>query len=33
MVGILMTQRVTDSPVSPPTLSEFWSSAYQAIGD
>ena len=33
MVGILMTQRVTDSPVSPPTLSDFWTSAYQAIGD
>jgi hypothetical protein len=33
IVGILMTQRVMDSPVAPPTLSDFWTSAYQAIGD
>ena len=33
MVGILMTQRVMDSPMAPPTLSDFWTSAYQAIGD
>lgn len=33
MVGILMTQRVMDSPVAPPTFSDFWASAYQAIDD
>jgi CubicO group peptidase (beta-lactamase class C family) len=33
MVGILMTQRVMDSPASPPTFSDFWTSAYQAIDD
>jgi CubicO group peptidase (beta-lactamase class C family) len=33
LVGILMTQRVMDSPVGPPTHSDFWTSAYQAIDD
>ncbi len=33
MVGILMTQRVMDSPAAPPTYSDFWTSAYQAIDD
>ncbi len=31
MVGILMTQRVMDSPAAPPTYADFWTSAYQAI--
>ena len=31
MVGIMMTQRVMDSPSAPPTFSDFWTSAYQAI--
>lgn len=33
MVGILMTQRMMDSPAPPPTYSDFWTSAYQAIDD
>jgi len=33
LVGVLMTQRVWDSPVSPPVLADFWTSAYQAIDD
>jgi CubicO group peptidase (beta-lactamase class C family) len=33
MIGILMTQRVMDSPVAPPTFSDFWTSAYQSIAD
>jgi CubicO group peptidase (beta-lactamase class C family) len=33
LVGILMTQRVMDSPAAPPTFSDFWTSAYQAIDD
>jgi CubicO group peptidase (beta-lactamase class C family) len=33
LVGILMTQRVWDSPSPPGVLLDFWTSAYQAIGD
>jgi hypothetical protein len=33
MVGILMTQRVWDSPSPPGVLLDFWTSAYQAIDD
>jgi CubicO group peptidase (beta-lactamase class C family) len=33
MVGILMTQRVWDSPVAPAVNLDFWTSAYQAIDD
>lgn len=33
MVGILMTQRLTDSPVSGRYFDDFWTSAYGAIDD
>src|SRR5215217_2342960 len=33
LVGILMTQRVWDSPSPPAVLLDFWTSAYQAIDD
>jgi CubicO group peptidase (beta-lactamase class C family) len=33
MVGILMTQRVMDSPSPPGVFLDFWTSAYQAIDD
>jgi CubicO group peptidase (beta-lactamase class C family) len=33
MVGILMTQRVMDSPAAPRVFLDFWTSAYQAIDD
>ena len=33
MVGILMTQRLTDSPESASVFNDFWTSAYQAIDD
>jgi len=33
LIGILMTQRVWDSPRPPGVLLDFWTSAYQAIGD
>lgn len=33
MVGILMTQRFTDAPVSTCMFSDFWTSVYQAIDD
>jgi CubicO group peptidase (beta-lactamase class C family) len=33
LVGILMTQRVMDSPNPPPTFTDFWTLAYQAIDD
>lgn len=33
MVGILMTQRLTDSPESAPVFNDFWTSVYQAIDD
>jgi CubicO group peptidase (beta-lactamase class C family) len=33
LVGILMTQRVWDSPSPPGVLLDFWTSAYQAIDE
>jgi len=33
MVGILMTQRLMDSPEPPRVFVDFWTSAYQAIDD
>ena len=33
LVGVLMTQRVWDSPRVPGVLLDFWTSAYQAIDD
>ena len=33
MVGILMTQRMMDSPVPPKVFRDFWTTAYQAIDD
>ena len=33
LIGILMTQRVWDSPNPPGVLLDFWTSAYQAIDD
>jgi len=33
MVAILMTQRVWDAPRPPDVLTDFWTSAYQAIDD
>ena len=33
MVGVLMTQRLMDSPVPPKLFRDFWTSAYQAIDD
>ena len=33
MTGVLMTQRVWDSPVAPAVNRDFWTSAYQAIDD
>jgi CubicO group peptidase (beta-lactamase class C family) len=33
LIGILMTQRLMDSPVPPPVFQDFWTSAYQAIDD
>ncbi len=33
MVGILMTQCLTDSPESAPVFNDFWTSAYQTIDD
>ena len=33
LVGILMTQRLWDSPSPPGVLLDFWTSAYQAIDD
>jgi CubicO group peptidase (beta-lactamase class C family) len=33
LVGILMTQRLMDSPGAPPVFADFWTSAYQAIDD
>ncbi len=31
LIGILMTQRVWDSPEPPAVLLDFWTSAYQVI--
>ena len=33
LVGILLTQRLMDSPVPPRVYQDFWTSAYQAIDD
>jgi hypothetical protein len=33
MVGILMTQRLMDSPIPPAVFVDFWTSAYQSIDD
>ncbi len=33
LIGILMTQRVCDSPGPPAILLDFWTLAYQAIAD
>ena len=33
MIGILMTQRMMDSPVAPRVFRDFWTSAYQAFDD
>ena len=33
LTGILMTQRVWDSPVAPAVNRDFWTTAYQAIDD
>jgi CubicO group peptidase (beta-lactamase class C family) len=33
MIGILMTQRMMDSPVPPRVFRDFWTSAYQAFND
>jgi CubicO group peptidase (beta-lactamase class C family) len=33
LIGILMTQRVWDSPSPPGVLLDYWTSAYQAIDD
>jgi CubicO group peptidase (beta-lactamase class C family) len=33
LVGLLMTQRLMESPRSPPVFQDFWTSVYQAIDD
>jgi CubicO group peptidase (beta-lactamase class C family) len=33
LVGILLTQRLMDSPGGPSAFKDFWTSAYQAIDD
>ena len=33
MCGFLLTQRAWTSPVPPDVCADFWTSAYQAIGD
>ena len=33
MVGVLMTQRLMESPLPPPVFVDFWTSAYQAFAD
>jgi CubicO group peptidase (beta-lactamase class C family) len=33
MIGILMTQRMMESPMPPRVFRDFWTSAYQAIDD
>ncbi len=33
LVGVLITQRVWDSPVPPPVLRDFWTATYQALAD
>jgi hypothetical protein len=33
LVGILMIQRLWDSPSPPPAVVDFWTQAYSAIDD
>jgi CubicO group peptidase (beta-lactamase class C family) len=33
LIGILLTQRLMDSPSAPKVFLDFWTSAYQAIAD
>jgi CubicO group peptidase (beta-lactamase class C family) len=33
LIGVMLTQRLMDSPSAPPTFLDFWTSAYQAIDD
>jgi CubicO group peptidase (beta-lactamase class C family) len=33
LTGILLTQRMMDSPQPPTVFRDFWTSAYQAIDD
>ena len=33
LAGILMTQRMMESPQPPPVFTDFWTSVYQAIDD
>lgn len=33
LIGVLLTQQVWESPVPPPVVTDFWTSAYQAIDD
>ena len=33
LVGVLLTQRIWDSPEPPAVLADFWTSAYAAIDD
>ena len=33
IVGILLTQRMIESPVSPSVMSDFWTLAYQALSE
>jgi CubicO group peptidase (beta-lactamase class C family) len=33
LTGILLTQRLMESPQAPPVMADFWTSAYQAIDD
>jgi CubicO group peptidase (beta-lactamase class C family) len=33
LIGILMTQRLMESPSAPPVYLDFWTAAYQAIDD
>jgi CubicO group peptidase (beta-lactamase class C family) len=33
LIGILLTQKMMDSPEAPPVYKDFWTSAYSAIDD
>ena len=33
LTGIILTQRLMDSPQPPAVMADFWTSAYQAIDD
>lgn len=33
LIGILMTQRLLESPCPPDVYLDFWALSYQAIGD